>query len=279
MSSATSASPSPVPASASAPIDAPAKKATRTKTTKTAAAATKVKKTAAPKKKIAAAKPVSHPSWKDMIKECIVATGGRSGVSRIALKKFAEDQYNLDATPAHISQLNRAIASGVEGGVFVLPKGPSGCVKLAPKAPRDASKEVRVDLFPSCRYPLIHVARRMPSPHPRPPPAKRKPRPRRSWLASPRLLPLPNPPLRKPRRFVRVVVALFSRFDVSCRRWWVRRRRQQPRSQRRRPLLPSHAPRRRRSVLSSPLCASCFLTLRCRLLLDFHSCSTTLHYC
>jgi histone H1/5 len=132
---------------------------TRTKTTKTAAAATKVKKTAAPKKKVAAAKPVSHPSWKDMIKglflhatdfsypevaypECIVATGGRSGVSRIALKKvcvlltvllrltlmvgwqFAEDQYNLDATPAHISQLNRAIASGVEGGVFVLPKVP-----------------------------------------------------------------------------------------------------------------------------------------------------------
>ncbi|KAJ7905313.1 hypothetical protein B0H14DRAFT_2490055 [Mycena olivaceomarginata] len=141
MSSATSASPSPVPASASAPIDAPAKKVTRTKTTKTAAAATKVKKTAAPKKKVAAAKPVSHPSWKDMIKECIVATGGRSGVSRIALKKFAEDQYNLDATPAHISQLNRAIASGVEGGVFVLPKGPSGCVKLAPKTPRDASKE------------------------------------------------------------------------------------------------------------------------------------------
>lgn len=38
--------------------------------------------------------------------------------------QFAEDQYNLDATPAHISQLNRAIASGVEGGVFVLPKVP-----------------------------------------------------------------------------------------------------------------------------------------------------------
>ena len=44
----------------------------------------------------------------------------------------------------NLSQLNRAIASGTDGGIFVLPKGPSGKVKLAPKATPliSGSKEV-----------------------------------------------------------------------------------------------------------------------------------------
>lgn len=43
------------------------------------------------------------------------------------------------------SQLNRAIAHGAEEGMFALPKGPSGKVKLAPKAKAaTATKEVRV---------------------------------------------------------------------------------------------------------------------------------------
>ena len=53
----------------------------------------------------------------------------------------------------NLSQLNRAITSGTEGGIFVLPKGPSGKVKLAPKAKplTSASKEV-------CRYHYpIHI--------------------------------------------------------------------------------------------------------------------------
>lgn len=33
----------------------------------------------------------------------------------------------------NLSQLNRAIAHGQEEGIFTLPKGPSGKVKLAPK--------------------------------------------------------------------------------------------------------------------------------------------------
>ena len=37
-------------------------------------------------------------------------------------------------TGLNLSQLNRAITSGTEGGIFVLPKGPSGKVKLASKA-------------------------------------------------------------------------------------------------------------------------------------------------
>lgn len=52
--------------------------------------------------------------------------------------------YKIDMSGVNLSQLNRAITSGTENGIFVLPKGPSGKVKLAPKAKplTSASKEV-----------------------------------------------------------------------------------------------------------------------------------------
>ncbi|KAJ7489895.1 hypothetical protein B0H11DRAFT_2010868 [Mycena galericulata] len=142
----SSAPVSPAPASASTPIVAsktktpsPAKatkKVSKPKATKAAAPkATKpkvTKKTAAP----------AHPPWKELIKECIATSDApaRQGVSRSAIKKYAEDQYKLTGA-ANVSQLNRAIVSGVEAGIFVQPKGPSGCVKLAPKVRSEASKE------------------------------------------------------------------------------------------------------------------------------------------
>ncbi|ETW85524.1 hypothetical protein HETIRDRAFT_457373 [Heterobasidion irregulare TC 32-1] len=109
------------------------------------------KKEVKEKKKITAKKPVykksveeksaTHPSWKDIIKECIAANpeDARSGVSRSTLKKFAEDKYNLDMSGGNLFQLNRAITTGAEQGVFSLPKGPSGKIKLAPKRPRTAA--------------------------------------------------------------------------------------------------------------------------------------------
>lgn len=46
-------------------------------------------------------------------------------------------------TGLQTSQLNRAISNGAEEGIFSLPKGPSGKVKLAPKTkPVPAAKEV-----------------------------------------------------------------------------------------------------------------------------------------
>jgi histone H1/5 len=56
--------------------------------------------------------------------------------------QYAEDTYHLDMTAANIYQLNRAITTGTESGTFVLPKGPSGKVKLAPKVRASAAKEV-----------------------------------------------------------------------------------------------------------------------------------------
>ena len=69
----------------------------------------------------------------------------RQGVSRLTIKKYAEEKYNIDVIGVNLSQLNRAITSGAEGGLFYLPKGPSGKVKLAPKVKAaSATKEVRV---------------------------------------------------------------------------------------------------------------------------------------
>ncbi|KAF8892590.1 hypothetical protein BD779DRAFT_1509796 [Infundibulicybe gibba] len=127
MSSNTSLSPAgtPVPPS-------PAKsKATPARKTLKMARASIPKPKRAPRVPVVKAKPaakaaaVAHPSWKDIISECIVKNKDdvRTGVG-----------YGLDTSGGNIYQLNRAIASGVEGGLFVLPKGPSGKVKLAPKA-------------------------------------------------------------------------------------------------------------------------------------------------
>ncbi|KDQ59524.1 hypothetical protein JAAARDRAFT_624083 [Jaapia argillacea MUCL 33604] len=77
----------------------------------------------------------SHPPWIDMIKECIASNteDARHGVSRPQIKNFVESEYKLEIGNAQNTQLSKAIATGVEKGEFVLPKGPSGRVKLAPK--------------------------------------------------------------------------------------------------------------------------------------------------
>ena len=51
-----------------------------------------------------------------------------------------ESRYGLEMTSLTVANINRAILKGQEKGVFELPKGPSGKVKLA-KAAED--KEVR----------------------------------------------------------------------------------------------------------------------------------------
>ncbi|KAJ6608748.1 hypothetical protein B0H10DRAFT_1955173 [Mycena sp. CBHHK59/15] len=91
----------------------------------------------APVAKTASSKSAAaHPCWKNIIR----VREARRGVSRPEIKKYAKETYKLDSTRAHVSWLNRAISSGVEDGVFVQPKGPSGCVKLAPKNSTPGSK-------------------------------------------------------------------------------------------------------------------------------------------
>ncbi|KAI0374712.1 hypothetical protein BV20DRAFT_960860 [Pilatotrama ljubarskyi] len=124
-------------------------KAPKEKAIKAKQATVKKPKAAAATKKTKTDKPAqddgkAHPSWKDMIKECIVAhkDESRSGVSRSTIKKFVSEKYGLDATSAvNLSHLNRAITNGAEEGLFALPKGPSGKVKLAPKTKPAPSNE------------------------------------------------------------------------------------------------------------------------------------------
>ncbi|KAG6866099.1 hypothetical protein C0991_008851 [Blastosporella zonata] len=147
MSSNTSASPEPAQPAVVA-VKEPATKARASRkiaTTKKPAAAVKAKatpksksvtKTATKTSKVKVATTTSsHPAWKQIVTECIVDNkeDARQGVSRATIKKYAEDKYQLESTAANIYQLNRAITTGAEAGIFTLPKGPSGKVKLAAK--------------------------------------------------------------------------------------------------------------------------------------------------
>ncbi|KAJ2969316.1 hypothetical protein NUW54_g12993 [Trametes sanguinea] len=104
-------------------------------------------------KKSAPRAPAAHPPWIDMIKECIAAhpEDARHGVSRPQIKKYVEDKYGLEIGAAQVTQLSKAITHGAEKNIFVLPKGPSGRVKLPPKSqrPADASATKEPDAKPA----------------------------------------------------------------------------------------------------------------------------------
>ncbi|OAV86527.1 hypothetical protein PTTG_29856 [Puccinia triticina 1-1 BBBD Race 1] len=72
-------------------------------------------------------------TMEDMIKDAIKNNkeNVRGGVSRPAIKKYLAFRFKVLDTPANIARLNKAIARGAEKGVFSLPKGASGKVKLA----------------------------------------------------------------------------------------------------------------------------------------------------
>jgi len=89
-----------------------------------------------PSSKKTARPAATHPTWVDMIKECIAVNkdDARHGVSRPQIKKYVETEYKLEIGAAQNTQLSKALSTGTDKGIFVLPKGPSGRVKLAPKA-------------------------------------------------------------------------------------------------------------------------------------------------
>ncbi|KAK6971378.1 hypothetical protein R3P38DRAFT_3413267 [Favolaschia claudopus] len=74
---------------------------------------------------------LSQPTHLTVVQEATTgAENARTGLSRSALRKYAEEQYKLN-TNAHISKLNRAIAHSVDKGDFVQPKvGRGMCTPL-----------------------------------------------------------------------------------------------------------------------------------------------------
>jgi histone H1/5 len=101
-----------------------------------------------------------------VLQACIAASDDkRSGVSRDMIKKvrrtfiinsltmltyaltqYVSEEYGVDATGTQLYQLNHAITTGVEDGVFVQPRGPSGKVKFAPRTSLK-DKEVRTSFL------------------------------------------------------------------------------------------------------------------------------------
>ncbi|KAN0077335.1 hypothetical protein V8E55_011190 [Tylopilus felleus] len=125
---------------------------------KSAKFATKYKEDTAPKQSL------THPPWTDMITECIMTTpdGTRHGVSRPAIKKFVDSKYHLSMDPVTTSQLNRAIMHGTLSGNFVLPKGPSGKVKLAAKRVGEIAKENKKPIQTKSRGRAVSTATKTP---------------------------------------------------------------------------------------------------------------------
>ncbi|KNZ53431.1 uncharacterized protein VP01_323g8 [Puccinia sorghi] len=147
-SKAPSSKTKPVSASAKKPVSA-AKKPVSSATKKPISSATK--KATAPKKTSVSAPKASSADLKltmeDMIKDAIQndKENVRGGVSRPAIKKYLAFRFKVLDTPANITRLNKAIQRGAEKGIFALPKGASGKVKLAkvvsePKVSKPASK-------------------------------------------------------------------------------------------------------------------------------------------
>jgi len=117
------------------------------------------KRTAAKKRKTTGhGGPRDHPSFEEIIRECIRESkeDRREGVSRPTIKKFMESRYGLEMTSLTVANINRAILKGQEKGVFELPKGPSGKVKLA-KAAEDKENEAPVGKATS-RVAAMHKA-------------------------------------------------------------------------------------------------------------------------
>ena len=93
----------------------------------------------APAKKSTSSRKPSSMTYEDMIIEAIISYGeeGRSGLGRPTLKKVIlakhPDTGKLPLS-SFSTHLNSAIVRGKDKGVFLLPKGVSGKVKLAAKA-------------------------------------------------------------------------------------------------------------------------------------------------
>lgn len=82
-----------------------------------------------------------HPPFEKMIMTAIQKLNERGGSSRQAIKKYIVSNFKVDETKV-TSQLNLALRRGSDKGVFILPKGPSGTVKVTKKEEKKKTKKV-----------------------------------------------------------------------------------------------------------------------------------------
>ncbi|GAA6001777.1 hypothetical protein JCM10207_002315 [Rhodosporidiobolus poonsookiae] len=85
--------------------------------------------------------PATHPPYAEMIQEAIENEGDNKGeASRPAIKKYILNNFDIDETGAFDSYIAAAIRRGADNGIFSLPKGPSGKVKLADEDDKPSGK-------------------------------------------------------------------------------------------------------------------------------------------
>ncbi|KAL1923643.1 uncharacterized protein VTP21DRAFT_8623 [Calcarisporiella thermophila] len=88
-----------------------------------------------------AASSSAHPKYEDMIRSAIVSLKERKGSSRQAIKKYIQQNFTVgDNFEINFKQ---ALKRGVGKGVFSMPNGPSGTVKLAKPEKKEEKKETK----------------------------------------------------------------------------------------------------------------------------------------
>lgn len=87
------------------------------------------------------------PSMLDMIKSCILHhTWEAQGVSRPVIKKYIQATYNITVDGNTAKDIGKALRDGVDDGVFDMPNGLNGKVKLAgPKPPAPAPPPLKAE--------------------------------------------------------------------------------------------------------------------------------------
>jgi histone H1/5 len=74
-----------------------------------------------------------HPPFEKMIAMAIQQTSERGGASRQAIKKYISSHFKVDESKLS-TQLNLALRRGSDKGIFNMPKGPSGSIKVKKEA-------------------------------------------------------------------------------------------------------------------------------------------------
>ncbi|KAG2192960.1 hypothetical protein INT47_005686 [Mucor saturninus] len=72
----------------------------------------------------------NHATYQQMISGAISSLKERNGSSRPAIKKYILANYGLTGGTHFDAQISAAIRRGVEKGIFAIPKGISGTIKL-----------------------------------------------------------------------------------------------------------------------------------------------------
>ncbi|KAG8949192.1 hypothetical protein FRC04_008990 [Tulasnella sp. 424] len=87
------------------------------------------------------------PSMLDMIKSCILHhTWEAQGVSRPVIKKYIQATYHITVDANTAKDIGKALRDGVDDGVFDMPNGLNGRVKLAgPKPPAPAPPPLKAE--------------------------------------------------------------------------------------------------------------------------------------